>query len=173
MANRDTDNTTEDRGWARTGDFGVTRDAVRNDIHRPGEATDRRRTSIIERVYRSDEPAYPDQQPSRRDWNRSYLTDRRSTEWGDPHVHQRPRAGQFAGRGPKTYTRSDERILDDVCELFTRHPDLDPTEVSVSVDRGTVLLKGTVPEKYMKHLSEDIALEVPGVVEVENHLRVT
>lgn len=80
--------------------------------------------------------------------------------------------GQYARQGPKGYRRSDERIKDDVCEHLYHADDVDVAEVSIEVRDGTVLLEGTVPERYMKHRIEDIAEQCIGVADVENRIRV-
>jgi hypothetical protein len=75
------------------------------------------------------------------------------------------------GRVPKGYKRSDDRILDDVCERLARSW-VDAREVEVQVRAGDVILTGRVPSKEHKHAIEDLAENVFGVVEVQNHLRV-
>jgi osmotically-inducible protein OsmY len=42
------------------------------------------------------------------------------------------------GHGPKGYTRSDERILEDVCERLAHVPAIDARELSVEVKDGEV-----------------------------------
>src|SRR5688572_4385571 len=37
--------------------------------------------------------------------------------------------GNFSGRGPRNYKRSDERIQEDINEQLTRHPMIDATEI--------------------------------------------
>ena len=76
------------------------------------------------------------------------------------------------GRGPKNYQRSDERISEDVSERLLHSAHLDSSDVSVSVRGGTVTVEGTVPERWMKHAIENIAMTVRGVVDVENRIRV-
>lgn len=83
-----------------------------------------------------------------------------------------PTRGPFVGRGPRGYRRSDERVREDVCERFTLHGALDPSDVEVSVRGGEVMLTGTVATRAQKRLAEDIVEAVFGVVEVHNHLRV-
>ena len=82
------------------------------------------------------------------------------------------RGGQFAGRGPKGYTRSDERIREDINERLTDHPDIDASEIEVQVQNGEVVLRGTVDERHTKHLAEDLASRVFGVKDVRNEIRV-
>jgi hypothetical protein len=81
-------------------------------------------------------------------------------------------SGPYAGRGPKGYRRSDERIHEDVCERLMEHPSIDASEVEVSVNDGDVTLAGQVESRAIKHLTETMTETVPGVKEVHNHLRV-
>lgn len=76
------------------------------------------------------------------------------------------------GRGPKNYTRSDERIVDDLNERLTNDDDIDASEIEVKSLQGVVTLEGTVEERWMKHRVEDIADACGGVREVVNHLTV-
>ena len=80
--------------------------------------------------------------------------------------------GSFAGRGPRGYRRSDDRIREEICERLTDHPLLDASDVDVEVRDGAVTLTGRVAVRAEKHLAEDIADEVSGVRDVENRLRV-
>ncbi|MEK6349433.1 MAG: BON domain-containing protein [Burkholderia sp.] len=75
-------------------------------------------------------------------------------------------------RGPKGYTRSDERIREDVCERLAYAIDIDVSEVSVAVEAGCVRLEGTVPERWMKHEIEDLADSCVWVRDVDNRVRV-
>nr|WP_240990290.1 BON domain-containing protein [Cupriavidus taiwanensis] len=74
--------------------------------------------------------------------------------------------------GPRNYRRSDERILEDLCEQLTRSGRLDLNEVEVRVEQGVVTLEGSVPDRHQKYRIEDIADEVFGVCDLVNHLRV-
>ncbi|MFT3926884.1 MAG: BON domain-containing protein [Myxococcales bacterium] len=79
--------------------------------------------------------------------------------------------GPFFGRAPLGYTRSDERIRDDVCDqLMLGH--VDPSAVSVSVSAGEVTLEGSVETRRAKYMVEEVAASVLGVREVNNRLRV-
>lgn len=81
--------------------------------------------------------------------------------------------GRHAGRGPKDYTRSDERIREDVCERLTEADDIDASEISVTVKDGVVQLTGSVEERWTKHQAEDIADGCSGVKDVRNEIRVS
>lgn len=81
--------------------------------------------------------------------------------------------GPFAGRGPRNYQRSDERIREEVCERMAQHGRLDPSGLEVRVQDGEVTLSGSVSDRRAKRLAEDIADSVSGVREVHNQLRVS
>ena len=80
--------------------------------------------------------------------------------------------GPYVGCGPRGYHRTDERILEDVCETMTDDGDLDASDIEVGVTAGEVTLSGTVATRSQKRLAEDIADGVSGVAEVHNRLRV-
>ncbi|HEX6765905.1 MAG TPA: BON domain-containing protein [Polyangiaceae bacterium] len=81
------------------------------------------------------------------------------------------RRRSFRGRGPRGYTRSDERIREDVCDRLTEE-DVDVSDVEVRVTKGEVALSGSVPDRATKREVEDIAERVSGVTDVANELRV-
>lgn len=74
------------------------------------------------------------------------------------------------GRTPRGYTRSDERIHEDVCDRLS-HGEVDPSEVTVTVSQGIVTLEGTVEARGDKFQLEHVAASVLGVKDVENRLR--
>jgi len=76
-----------------------------------------------------------------------------------------------AFRGPKGYTRSDERIREDVCDRLGEQHDVDPSDIEVTVAGGEVTLAGTVRSRQEKFHVEAIADAVSGVTEVHNRLR--
>jgi hypothetical protein len=92
--------------------------------------------------------------------------------------HQRDRGGseegrrRFAGRGPRNYRRTDERIAEDVNERLTWHSELDAEDVEVTVENGEVTLSGQVDSRFAKRLAEDIAESCAGVMDVRNRLKV-
>jgi hypothetical protein len=77
-----------------------------------------------------------------------------------------------AGRGPKGWQRSDERIREDVNERLTDDPHVDASEMEVRVDGGEVTLDGIVETRAMKRRAEDVVHAVSGVKDVHNRLRV-
>jgi len=76
------------------------------------------------------------------------------------------------GSTPKGYTRSDDRIRDDVCEMLYRAHDIDVSNVSVESKSGTITLEGTVSDRRMKHRIEDLCEHCIGVNDVDNRIRV-
>jgi osmotically-inducible protein OsmY len=80
--------------------------------------------------------------------------------------------GQFAGKGPRGYQRSDERVKEDICERLMAHPDIDASDIEVEVKSGEVTLKGTVDQRPVKRMTEECVESISGVKEVHNQLRV-
>lgn len=78
----------------------------------------------------------------------------------------------YAGRGPRDYQRSDERIREAICDCMTDDPMLDASEVTVVVSTGEVTLSGTVTSREQKRRAEDVAERISGVKDVTNQLRV-
>lgn len=78
----------------------------------------------------------------------------------------------YSGRGPKGYRRSDESIFEEICEVLTAHPMVDPLEIEITVDDGVVNLWGTVSTREMKRMAEDAILDCRGVTDVINHLHI-
>ena len=81
--------------------------------------------------------------------------------------------GSFAGRGPRGYQRSDDRIREEICERMCDSAELDASDIEIVVLSGEVTLQGTVNDRYGKRLAEDLTERVSGVREVNNQLRVT
>lgn len=78
----------------------------------------------------------------------------------------------YTGVGPKNYSRSDERIREDLCERLTQDDDIDASEIEVKAEQGLVTLEGAVEQRWMKHRVEDIADSCSGVRQVDNRIRV-
>ena len=102
--------------------------------------------------------------------------DRAQGSWGQPRWGRSGRQqerGRFFGKGPKGYKRSDERIREEVSEELSRHPEIDASEIEVQVNNGEVTLTGTVNERHMKRMAEDVVEECFGVTDVHNNLKVS
>jgi osmotically-inducible protein OsmY len=81
-------------------------------------------------------------------------------------------AGGFAGRGPKGYQRSDERLGVEVSDRLMADDQIDASDIEVDVRNGEVTLTGTVPDRWAKRRAEDCAERVMGVRDVMNQVRV-
>src|SRR5881409_1378977 len=87
--------------------------------------------------------------------------------FSDPYtpLYSGAHAQSHAGKSPKGYVRSSKRIHDDVCERLTRHPGVDPSNVTVAVADGVVNLTGHVTDERTLRLVEATAKDVTGVRE--------
>jgi hypothetical protein len=83
-----------------------------------------------------------------------------------------PQALSHRGKGPKGYTRPDERIKEDISERLTDDPMIDASEVTIEAKQGVVTLSGAVDSRQLKHRIEDIVELCSGVKEIENKLSV-
>lgn len=69
-------------------------------------------------------------------------------------------------------TKADKRIEEDLNSRLTDDAYVDASNIEVTVDKGVVILNGTVVDNSSKHRAEDIAALVSGVSNVENRLQV-
>jgi hypothetical protein len=99
-------------------------------------------------------------------------TPQRDAELRGAYPSQRPRGGPYAGLGPKDFRRSDERLREEICEQLMADPDIDASELTVTVRDAEVILEGSVEDRQMKRDAEDCAESVLGVRQVHNRLRV-
>jgi osmotically-inducible protein OsmY len=97
-----------------------------------------------------------------------------SSWFGDDDAERRRRRDQergHYGKGPRGYSRSDERIREDVNDRLTDDWQIDASEIEVTVSNGEVTLNGTVTSREEKRRAEDLAEKVSGVRHVQNNLR--
>ena len=83
------------------------------------------------------------------------------------------RGQSYAGRGPKDYKRSDDRIREEIADRLTDDDRVDASEISIQVQNGEVTLTGTVNDRGQKRRAEDLAESISGVREVANNIRVS
>lgn len=76
------------------------------------------------------------------------------------------------GHGPKGYSRSDDRIREDVNDRLTDDHFLDASDIEVKIAHGEVTLTGYVHSRHDKRRAEDIADQIYGVKHVQNNLRI-
>ena len=98
--------------------------------------------------------------------------------FGDEDAERRRRADEMrtrnhAGRGPRNYRRSDERIREDLNERLTEDPYLDASNIDLMVESCVVTMTGTVNTRYEKRRAADLAESVSGVTDINNQLRIT
>lgn len=107
-------------------------------------------------------------------WDRA--SDEVSSWMGDEEAERRRRLdyarGGHYGKGPRGYTRSDDRIREDIHDRLTDDWMLDATNITVTVSSGEITLDGTVNSREDKRRAEDLAEHVSGVRHVQNNLRV-
>lgn len=89
----------------------------------------------------------------------------------ESHGYRGSGQGEFRGRGPRGYRRSDERIREDVNDRLTEDPWLDASDIEVDVSGGEVTINGRVRSRADKRHAEDIVERVSGVGHVQNNLR--
>lgn len=111
--------------------------------------------------------------------NSSWLSDsERNSDIGYENWSNSPRSERrmdnrnFAGKGPKGYRRSDERIKEDVCECLERSPLVDASNIEVDVKDCCVTLKGAVDSRQAKRDAEMLIENLRGVDDVINELKV-
>ena len=158
-----------DRSWSSSSTGGGDRDAYgyprRQSDNRWGSGYNERNYNASARDDRS-----------RRDSDRDFFEragDEVASWFGDDDAQRRREMdARHRGRGPKNYTRSDERIAEDVNDRLADDAHIDASDIEVSVSGGEVTLNGSVTERFAKRHAEDIAERISGVKHVQNNLRV-
>jgi osmotically-inducible protein OsmY len=92
--------------------------------------------------------------------------------WRGETSSPRSFTGRHAGKGPKGYTRSDDRIREDISDALMADGEIDASEIEVQVRSGEITLNGSVESREMKRQVEDLVESIPGVRNVQNSLRV-
>lgn len=161
--------TTGDYGYGASGHYGESQfgGGAEED---PGEPYERRRLTPEEYWARYFAPA-------------SYQGRTRGDDTGDRFVpsaatgsDQQP-AHRMAGPSrhplaPRGARRSDAELYEDICEALLEHHDVDSSDVTVAVHEGEVTLEGSVPERSMRYIIEDLAAGHPAVRDVANRIAV-
>jgi osmotically-inducible protein OsmY len=165
------------RGY-RGRDYGETYGAYDYDRY---EYRDRAREPYFQRGYEAEyrEPYYRSEY-GRGPGERGFFEragDEIKSWFGDEDAERRRRGdeirrGIHAGRGPRGYQRSDERIREDINDRLTDDAYIDASDIEVIVNNGMITLTGRVDSREDKRRAEDIAESVSGVTDVSNQLRV-
>src|SRR5215203_3232930 len=105
-------------------------------------------------------------------WERA--RDKVSSWFGAGRDHDRDRRddGPHRGKGPKGYTRSAERIHEDVYERLSYDPAVDASDIDIRVEGSEVVLSGIVGSRAEKYRAEDLVESISGVRSVQNNIRV-
>jgi osmotically-inducible protein OsmY len=93
--------------------------------------------------------------------------------WGDMDQGGRSAPGPHAGKGPKGFQRTDERIKEMVDEALTDDSFVDATNITVDVKDREVMLSGTVDDRATKRRAEAVVEALSGVKDIHNQLRLT
>jgi osmotically-inducible protein OsmY len=144
------------------------RDENRNGFH------NNRRNTDYNNQYRNEGWRDNNRNEDRDWWDRT--KDEVASWFGDDDAQRRRdrderNEGNHRGKGPKNYTRSQERIKEDVSDKLSDDSLLDASDIEVEVNGNEVTLSGTVDSRYAKHRAEDLAEDVTGVAHVQNNLR--
>ena len=83
-----------------------------------------------------------------------------------------PGGARYYGVGEKTHRRSDQTIHQGIRERLMHHAEADAGDIEVQVEGGEVTLHGTVENRDMRWLIEDLTGTVPGVSLVHNRIRI-
>lgn len=78
----------------------------------------------------------------------------------------------FAGYGPRNWTRSDEFIMDDVCRRLTNEPALDASGITVLASKGDVTLGGAVRSHQDRTMANRIVQGTHGVKAIHDTIHV-
>lgn len=81
--------------------------------------------------------------------------------------------GVHAGKGPKSYRRTDERLKEIICERLTDDAQVDARDLEIAVSNSEVIITGEVPERNMKRRIEDVIDTINGITHLENRVRVS
>lgn len=80
--------------------------------------------------------------------------------------------GTHAGKGPVMSPRTDERIMEMVCDELMDDPYLDASDIEINVKNHEVIMTGTVHDRESKRRAEDLIEGIRDVTNVENKLRI-
>ncbi|HEX8059654.1 MAG TPA: BON domain-containing protein [Cyclobacteriaceae bacterium] len=150
-----------------------------------GRVNDRRRSFESDHIPEDQNPVRGRNYHGREyDYNRFGMGDggtwnQRGDESYDFGEHNQRRSSHYSsdlanhrGKGPKGFTRTDERIKEDINCRLTDDAYVDASNIEIGVENSEVTMTGTVPDRSSKRRAEDIAELVSGVSNVENRLRV-
>ena len=97
--------------------------------------------------------------------------------YADREAHDRYNRAHFPqgphrGKGPKSFTPSDERLKERVNELLMEHAEIDATHVEVAVHSGVVSVAGTVEDRQQRRAIEALIEGLFGVRDVQLSIKI-
>lgn len=95
-----------------------------------------------------------------------------SVSYDRPSQFSRTIQKDYTGVGPLNYKRPDIRIHDDAADALYRCPDVDASDIEVTVKNGIVTLSGTVHSRVEKKVAEMTIEGLPGIIDIENRLTI-
>jgi osmotically-inducible protein OsmY len=83
----------------------------------------------------------------------------------------RAHAGSCAHESSGESCSSDEKLIEVVCESLSEAGDLNASDITVEMERGVLVLKGSVGNIYQRNLAAEIAHQAAGVVGIDNRIQ--
>lgn len=161
--------TTGDYGYGASGQYGESRFGGLNED--PGASAERRRLRPEEYWQRYFGLSSYEGRTRGDDAADRFASPEAARGGSDGHAHRRAGPSRHP-IAPRPIRRSDPELYEDICEALTERRDVDSSEVTVAVHDGEVLLEGSVPQRRMRYLIEDLAAGHPSVRDVDNKIRV-
>lgn len=91
--------------------------------------------------------------------------------WSDD-IRSEASRENHAGKGPRGYMRSEQRIKEEASEILTHDYDLDATDIELEVRDRCLVLKGEAHSRRDKRLAEYLVEDISGIEDVDNQLRI-
>lgn len=143
---------------SRTQDYGLTSQNIR---HGPSSGF----TYSDAEQFRDDRAVNPNVRYVPGENNRDELDQWQDYDMRGRQDHPQQRPSRFR-------QRTDEDLLDFVHDVLSKHPDIDVSQIALSLDNGVVILRGLVETRRMKRLIEDVIIGLPGIHDVQNRIAI-
>jgi hypothetical protein len=131
------------------------------------------------RYYQVGDPAFRDERISALNIDHDNPYSRGYNDYGRQDASHFPESGVnrdqrglHSGKGPRSYKRPDERIHELACERLCDDSYIDASDIEIAVKDCEVVLTGFVHDRQSKRRAEDLIDLIPGVVHIENRIRV-
>lgn len=119
--------------------------------------------------FRNDyDPTYQDEYGMRQPYEHGGKQNRSS----DDFFRSEASHENHAGKGPKGYLRSEQRIIEEASEILTHDYDLDASDIELDLKDRCLVLKGEINSRRDKRLAESLVEDISGIEDVDNQLRI-